>query len=337
MRFSFEPEQRQFAQALREFLEAECTPKDLRAMAQGEEGRSAERWRGLAEMGVVGLTAPVDQGGLGLDEIDLVLLMEEAGRAALPEPLLETAVTIGLLRDTASDAFRERWLRPVATGELRVAIGLGSMPAVAHTDGADVVLLEQKESIHLLPREAVTLTPRSSVDPTRRVSTVAWRPSKDSLIVEGGDAADAADAAFDRGALGASAQLLGLAGRMIEMAAAYAKERVQFGKPIGSFQAVKHHLASALVRLEFARPVVYRAAWSVAKGDPNRQRDASMAKAVASDAAVHAARTSLQVHGAIGYTEEHDLHLWLKRTRALASAWGTASWHRRRVAEAVLG
>jgi alkylation response protein AidB-like acyl-CoA dehydrogenase len=123
---------------------------------------------------------------------------------------------------------------------------------------------------------------------------------------------------------------------MIELGAAYAKEREQFGVAIGTFQAVKHLLADALVRVEFARPAVYRAAHSVAVGAPNRSRDVSMAKAMASDAAIGSARASLQVHGAIGYTQEHDLHLWLRRARALANAWGTASWHRERVARAIL-
>jgi alkylation response protein AidB-like acyl-CoA dehydrogenase len=225
----------------------------------------------------------------------------------------------------------------VATGELTIAVGLGSVPIVALADRADLLLLEHEGSLHLLPRDSVTLTSRPPVDATRPLATVTWQPTDASLIVDGRAARVAAEAAFDRGSLGAAAQLIGLAGRMIEMAATHAKERVQFGKPIGSYQAVKHHLASALVRLEFARPAVYRAAWSVATDDPNRARDVSMAKAVASDAALLAARISLQVHGAIGYTEEHDLHLWLKRTRALASAWGTPAWHRRRVAHAVLG
>ena len=128
-----------------------------------------------------------------------------------------------------------------------------------------------------------------------------------------------------------------MAERMIEMTAEYAREREQFGQPIGSFQAVKHLLADALLRLEFARPAVYRAAWSVAHGEPTRARDASMAKAFASEAARAAARVALQVHGAIGYTWEHDLHLWMKRAWALAAAWGDAAWHRERVAQWLLG
>ena len=131
--------------------------------------------------------------------------------------------------------------------------------------------------------------------------------------------------AFDRGALAVAAQLLGVTEQLIEIAADYACEREQFGRPIGSFQAIKHHLANVLLALEFARPVTYRAAYSVAHDHPDRSIHVSMAKSFASDAATLAARTALQVHGAIGYTWEHDLHLWMKRAWALAAAWGDAS------------
>ena len=141
----------------------------------------------------------------------------------------------------------------------------------------------------------------------------------------------------DRGAYATAAQLLGLADRMIELTVDYAKERKQFGVPIGSFQAVKHHLANARLALEFARPLVYRAAYSVAHDDPDRSVHVSMAKAQASDAAMLASRVALQCHGAIGYTTEYDLHLYMKRAWALARAWGDASWHRRRIEQAILG
>jgi alkylation response protein AidB-like acyl-CoA dehydrogenase len=146
-----------------------------------------------------------------------------------------------------------------------------------------------------------------------------------------GHAAGTAARAFDRGALGTAAQLCGLADRMIEMTVEYVKERKQFGVPVGSQQAVKHHLANARLALEFARPLVYRAAYSIAHDDPQRSDHVSMAKAQASDAAETAARVALQCHGAIGYTTEYDLHLYMKRTWALARAWGDAAWHRARV------
>jgi alkylation response protein AidB-like acyl-CoA dehydrogenase len=143
--------------------------------------------------------------------------------------------------------------------------------------------------------------------------------------------------AYDRVVLGTAAQALGVASRCVEMGAAYATQRSQFGRPIGSFQAVKHLLANAHIALEFARPAVYSAADSMARDASTRSRDVSMAKALASDAVTIACKAALQVHGAIGYTEEHDVHLWLRRGFALATAWGDAARHRARVGHAILG
>ncbi len=158
-----------------------------------------------------------------------------------------------------------------------------------------------------------------------------WPLASDTLLAYGVAAEAAVALLADRAAAGTAALLVGLAERMLAMAAAYAKERHQFGKPIGSFQAVKHLLANARVALEFARPATYRAAWSLATAQPTLSHDASMAKAMASDAADLAARVSLQVHGAIGYTWECDLHFFLKQTWALSRAWGDAATHRRLV------
>jgi alkylation response protein AidB-like acyl-CoA dehydrogenase len=327
--FQFTEDQVMFRDAVRELLEKECPPAHVRAMWESASGRSPDLWDKLARMGVVGLTVPTEHGGLGLDEVDLVLILEETGRAALPEPVVETtAVGAPLLRDTGG---LERLPRDGV-----VTIGLEALPGVADAHVADLLVLQREDELHALTRDAVELTQQPSLDGARRLFTVAWRPANDTLVASGGDVLHAVGLAFDRGALAAAAQLLGVADRLIEMAADHARQREQFGKPIGSFQAVKHLLANALVALEFARPVTYRAAFSVARDDEDRATHVSMAKAYASDAAVLAARTALQVHGAIGYTWEHDLHLWMKRAWALAAAWGDASWHRARVGDAVL-
>jgi len=298
MNFVFTDEQRLFQRTVRDYLEKACSPAALRALSAQGESWSPERWKGLADLGVVGLTVPEAHGGLGKDELDLVLILEEAGRAALPEPLVETMVAVPFLADWAE--MEGDRLRQIAAGEVAVSY---ERPAA----GSFEIRFQSSpgESIHGIAGVEASL---------------------------GGG-----DPAFDRGAFGTAAYLCGIADRVIEMAAAYAKERHQFGKPIGSFQAVKHLLADALLSLEFARPAVYRAAWSIAKDEPTRERDVSMAKALASDAAVNACRAALQVHGAIGYTHEHDLHLWLTKGFSLAHAWGTASWHRERVTNAVLG
>ena len=329
MHFQFTEDALLFRAAVRELLDKECPAAHVRAMWESETGRSPELWEKLVEMGVVGLTAPSEHGGLGLDEVDLVLILEESGRAALPEPLVETtAVGLPLLRDVGA-------LDRLPRGGI-VAVGLDAFPHVTDAHVADLLVLQRDDELHALTRDAVEIMPQPSLDRARRLFTVVWTPIETTRVAFSEDVRGVAARAFDRGALAVAAQLLGVADRLIELAADYAREREQFGKPIGSFQAVKHHLANALLALEFARPVTYRAAYSVAHDHPDRSVHVSMAKSYASDAATLAARTALQVHGAIGYTWEHDLHLWMKRAWALAAAWGDASWHRERVAQAVL-
>ncbi|HWF22793.1 MAG TPA: acyl-CoA dehydrogenase family protein [Acidimicrobiales bacterium] len=376
MQFSFTEQQTDFRDAVRQMLDRECTPADLRAVfdaAVGPDGGTdggtgtasdapsspsaptpslvhTARWKTLADMGIVGLTIPELHGGLGLTDLDLVLLLEEAGRAALPEPLLETtALAAPLLartgfgpeRGTEIGALSNHWLPLIAEGDAIAAIGLSGMPAVPGAVGADLYILEHASpdvgpEIHAVPAEEVGVVPVSSLDPTRRLGTVDWTPAHNTLVAAGSDAELALAVLADRAAVGTAAELVGLADRLITIAADYAKERMQFGRVIGSFQAVKHLLAGAQVKLEFARPVTYAAAWSLAHRASDASRRASMAKAYASEAATEAARVSLQVHGAIGYTWECDLHLFLKRAWALTPAWGDAAEHRSRVLASVV-
>jgi hypothetical protein len=202
---------------------------------------------------------------------------------------------------------------------------------VAYGAGADVVLVEQAGVVQAVERADLTaLRARTSVDRSRRFAGITFEratplPGVDPALFRA------------RGAAATAAVLCGLAAHLIDVTAAYVKERHQFGVPIGSFQAVKHHLANALIALEHARPAVYCAAWSIATGQPTLVRDASFAKASANEAAGLAARVALQCHGAIGYTYEHDLHLWLKRVWSLQRAWGDTTQHRQEVATAVLG
>jgi alkylation response protein AidB-like acyl-CoA dehydrogenase len=347
MHFAFTDQQIEFRDAVRQVLAKECTPDDLRSAYAAPAARTA-RWTTLAELGVIGLSTPPTRGGLGLGLVDLVPLLEEMGRVALPEPVLETTalaapLLAGLEGGTeGGSASVARWLRAIAEGTTAAAVGRVGPdgPPLAGADGADLYLLvtsgDQPE-IHAVGSEAVTVTPVGSLDPTRRLGTVGWDPDPGTVVASGGTAAQFIRQMSDRAAVATAAELLGLTERMITMAADYAKERHQFGKPIGGFQAVKHLLAGAQVKLEFARPVVYGAAWALDAGDPTTSRAASTAKAWASDAATEAARVALQVHGAIGYTWEHDLHLWMKKGWTLASAWGDAAWHRRRVADWLLG
>lgn len=309
----------------------------LRQRWDEEVHSTSSCWQRLADAGLLGLRVPVETGGEGLDERDLVLLLEETGRVAFAEPVVEVAaVAVPLLVE--ADGTQRGQLADVMSGRRLVAVGMDlAGPFVLDADIADACVLQDGDAVHLVQRAAYEVVRQPSVDGARRLFAVRWLPNDSTLLAEGDDARSLLAVAGDRGCLGSSAQLLGLADRMLAMAADHARNRVQFGRPIGSYQAVKHELSDALIALEFARPLVYRAAWSVAVGSPNRARDVSMAKLYASQAAQRAARTSLQVHGALGYTWEHDLHMWMKRVWALAAAWGAQSWHRSRVEGAVLG
>jgi alkylation response protein AidB-like acyl-CoA dehydrogenase len=317
MRFAFTDDQLGFRDAVRDLLAKECAPDVVRAAWSGSEDRTA--WRALGEMGVLGLLAGEELGGLGLGMVDLVLPLEETGYAALPEPIVEHACAAMPLLGSPG---------PALDGTETVTAGVGDV--VPFATRADQLLVLDAAAARLLVAADVTLVRLSSVDRARDLARV------DAGGVGTAVGAEEADRARDRGALGAAAQLVGLARRMLDLTVAYVVERRQFGVPIGSFQAVKHHLADARIALEFARPLVYRAAWSVQEHDPDASIHVSMAKASASDAALLMARQALQCHGAIGYSFEYDLHLFMKRAWALASDWGDARWHRARVERAIL-
>ena len=298
MRFSFDDDQLTFRDAVRDLLAKECPPDAVREPTRGV-------WDALAEMGVPTLLATEAAGGMGLDERWLVLLLEEAGYAGLPHPIVETAaVAMPLVAERVDST------------------------AMITTDLGGPIVPWASEATHLLLADGPALVLVGGVDAVDRhrfAGRVAWEPGVATGV------AGSRDLAFDRGAWGTAAFLVGLGQRMLDLTVAYVNEREQFGVPVGSFQAVKHHLADAALHLAFARPAVHRAAWSLATKSPDVVRDVSMAKAMASDAAMLTGRKALQCHGAIGYTEEADLHLFLKRSWALARSWGDASWHRDRI------
>lgn len=318
MRFAFSDDQLAMRDAVRDLLEKECPPAVVRAAWTNPDGRSGRAWIALGEMGVLGALVPEASGGLGFTELDVVLLAEEAGRAALPEPFVEHVLVGAALVPSES----------VATGATTVTAGEVLVPYAAAAD----LLVVGGDDAFVVAAEKIDVEARESVDGSRRLGFVDAVPSDAIRELS----AEEHHLAFDRGALGTAAQLVGLGQHLLDETVAYVTERRQFGVQIGSFQALKHKLADVRIALEFARPLVYRAASSLAANDPEASVHVSMAKAQASDAAELAARHALQCHGAIGYSYEHDLHLWMKRVWVLARAWGDAPWHRERVARAIL-
>jgi alkylation response protein AidB-like acyl-CoA dehydrogenase len=324
MHFAFTEDQLAIAEAAREMLVESCTPADLRRLLASGEAMDKTRWQTIVDMGLLGICVPEDKGGLGLGLIDLVGIAEAAGHVALPEPLVDQAGIVAPLLAGLEDD--KGWLACILDGEI-VTIGHPANPFVADADSAAALLLADGDALHLVKRSAVILTRDESIDPFRRLFRVDWAPSAATRVGSGWS--DTAE----RGAVLAAAQMLGLGQRCIDMAVAYAKDRHQFGKPIGSYQAIKHLLATAQVKIEFARPVVQAAAAELPLGTLAAKARAAHAKLAAGEAADLAARTAVQVHGAMGMTWEVDVHFFLKRIVALKTAWGTPAQHTATVIE----
>lgn len=332
MRLAADPDSLEFAASVRDLLADTADSATLRVAWDSDDGRIPGLWSKLADIGVLGLTVPEEYGGVGADLTSALPLLVETGRAALPEPIVETMVGASLLAAVGGD-LADLWLPRVAVGEAVIAVGIGPGDLVSAAQWADLfVVRDDAGGLHVVPASDVTFEVADSVDRGVRLAQVYWDTTS-SATVDGLDTGRA----FDLGVVAVAAQLTGVAEAMLVMAVRYANQREQFGKVIGSFQAVKHQLANSYVATSFAKPVVARAAWSVAQNLPSRSRDASHAKHSATTAAKLAAKTALQVHAGIGYTFEHDLHMWMKRTWSLTSLWGADAWHRDRVAAAVLG
>ena len=337
MNFTFTEDQKLFQQSVADFMRAEITPEYQRQQWASKTGRSDSLWQQLAELGLTGMLVDEQYGGLGLSAVDMVLLAQEAGYVALSEPCLNSAmIAAPVLAGSDNDALCKTHLPQLVAGKQRIIYGgaINGLCEDAHC--ADLLLLEHESAIYALTPEQVTLREQASVDPGRKLFAVDFDIEQTVLLAGGDAAARLMQSALNHGALSVAAQALGLAQRMLDMSVAYTTDRKQFGVPIGSFQAVKHHMANIAWKLEYARAPVYRAAYALAHKLPSADRDISHAKLVACEVADLAAQNSIQVHGAMGYTWEVDLHIFMKRAWALTNSWGTPGFHKRRIAGAVL-
>ncbi|MEU7040896.1 acyl-CoA dehydrogenase family protein [Streptomyces varsoviensis] len=322
MRFLLDDEQSEFGRTLDRMLSAADTPSAVRAWAAGEHGPGRAVLGRLAEAGVFALAVPEAHGGLGPLPVELAVSFVELGRHAVPGPLVETVAAAALFgrlaRAGEADAAKE-WLPRLADGRAAVSLALpGHGPYALDADAADAVFaVTAADELRRCPAHGPV---QPSLDPARRLA----RPLPAGEPVASGAAVRAAaEHAADWAAFATAAQALGTGLALLERTVAYVKERTQFGVAIGSFQAVKHRLADTLLGLEFARPLVFGAAVALASGSPGAGAEIAAAKVAAGEAAYAAARSALQSHGAIGYTAELDLSLWIGKARALRSAWGT--------------
>ncbi|MFM7786267.1 MAG: acyl-CoA dehydrogenase family protein [Gammaproteobacteria bacterium] len=337
MDFRLSEDQLLLAEGARDFLRAELTTERVRAAWNTPTGRDDGLWKQLAELGLTGVLVPESHGGLGLGEVDFVSIIEACGYVALPEPLVDTALLgATLLRDAGHAALAAEWLPRIAAGEARIAVGHPVNPLVADAHVADLLLLPRGDGIHALARTAVSITANESLDPSRRLFRVDWEPGAGTLRAKGDAARSLLAATLDRGALAAAAECQGLTQRLLDLAVGYTRDRKQFGQVVGSFQAVQHLLANVAVKHEYAKAPLQRAASEIARGTSLAALAVSHAKLAATEAAALAARHSIQVHGAMGYTWEVDVHIFAKRAWVLDAAWGDRAFHKLRVADAVL-
>ncbi len=353
MLFKLTETQELIRQSFADLLADKCSPKNLRPA--WESGQSIEGlWKAMADMGALGVQAPESYDGIGGTEVETLMLMEQAGYYALPEPFLEhSGVAIPTLmqatqtdlqpggdsESAASQKVQER-LRAAIKGEIYITVKYEKSPFLSSGETADLFLIleevmneeakNQNGMVYLLDKSEVDLQPEKSIDASRNLCRINYEASADSQL----NSADS-ELAFDRGALASAGQCLGIAQRLLDMAIEYVKERKQFGSPVGSQQAVKHHLADVIIAIEHARPSAYAAAWDIANTSPEQASEraiaVSSAKALAGDAANLAARKTLQCFGAIGYTVESDLNFWLKKAWVCASGWGSSKYHYDRV------
>ncbi|MEV0895582.1 acyl-CoA dehydrogenase family protein [Actinoplanes sp. NPDC049802] len=347
MRLAPSQEQLAFAAVLHAMLAGADLPKVAAAWADGDPGPGRALWSALAGAGVTGLLVPEHRGGAGAGPDDLVIACEELGHHAVPGPVAESLAAVPSLLSAAPPGATE-WLPTPAQGRVIASLVAPPwLPFAVDGDSADLILVVDGADI----RQGRAGRVRPSLYPARRLSEVDRGP----VIVTGQDPGPA----LELGTLACSAQLLGAARALLEMSVEHARKRAQFGRAIGSFQAVQHRLADVSVAIEFARPLLYAAAAATGRstvttatgpGTPatatgpgavtiaveagavgSARVDVSAAKVACGAAARQAARAALQVHGAVGYTREHGLWRWLGLVRVLDLGWGTPSWHRARI------
>ena len=376
MDFGFSEEQEMLRQSVREFLGAECPMTYVRQMMEDERGYAGDQWKKMAELGWTGLIIPEQYGGAGLNMVDMVVVLEEMGRVVMPGPFFASALLGGLAIDLGgTEAQKQRYLPELAAGKLKATLaqveesgrwdaeGI-ALPAKASGGGfslsgtklfahdahnADVLVVPARsggsgsDGITMLlvdPKaKGVSIRVLKTMDQTRKLCEVKFDQvavGKDAVLGEVGKGWTLLDRLVDRAKVALCAEMCGGAQKVLEMSVEYAKVREQFGKPIGSFQAIQHKCANMMVQVESAKSATYYAAWAVANDVAEAHLAACMAKAYCSDAYRFVAAEGIQIHGGIGFTWEHDMHLYFKRAKGSEVTFGDATWNRELVAQVVL-
>ena len=373
MDFGFSPEQEMLRSTARKFFENECKSEFVRARMDEPAGVTDDFWKKLGEQGWLGLVYPEEFGGTGLGFVDLTVLMEEMGRAVMPGPFFSTLLGGLAILEAGSADQKKEWLGKIADGQAKATLAwtepsarwdaagvttaaraagnsytlTGTKLFVPDAHLADVLVIvartsegkraEDGVSLFLVPRGAKGLTTKllPTMDQTRKLCEVKLEDTPATLLgpKDGGWAP--LERVVQRATVALCAEMCGGAQKVLDMTTEYAKIRIAFGKPIGSYQGVKHRAADMLVDVENAKSLTYYAAWAVDENVPEAALAASMAKAYTSDAYRKVAGAGIQLHGGIGFTWEHDLHLYFKRAKSSEFTFGDATYHREKVAQLI--
>jgi alkylation response protein AidB-like acyl-CoA dehydrogenase len=374
MDFGFSDEQEMLRQSARGLLEKECASSVVRRLLEDERGYDDTLWKTMSGLGWTGLTIPEEYGGAGLNYVDLVLVLEEMGRVILPSPFIWTMMVAEAINRAGSADQKRALLPKIAGGDLIATLALLEQSAVwgpdgislqAKPSGNDFILDGVKLFVNdahvagcllvaartagnttdgvtlfaLEPgRAGISVAPLKTMDQTRKLSEVKFAGVKAGaaeVIGEVGAGWKILSEVLDRGKVMLAAEMIGGAQKVLDMAVEYAKMRVQFGRPIGSFQAVQHKCANMMIDVEGAKSAVYYAAWAVSNQVAEAPLAAALAKAASSDAYRRVSAEGIQVHGGIGFTWDHDMHLYFKRAKSSEFTFGDATYNRELVAQGI--
>lgn len=359
MQFGLSESQEFLKDSARKFFAGECPIAEVRRLMETDTAYDAALWSKLTEQGYTGIIFPEEYGGVGLGKIELMLLMEEAGRALLPGPFFSTVVLAGSMLDTvASAVHKKQYLEPICRGEVRSTVAMveesanwdprsfemsatngkltGKKVFVSDASVADFLLVMAREGVFLVHSKAhgLEMSPMHGMDLTRKLYVVEFSDTPAEKIASNSSSGLAR--AFDIATTALAAELVGGMQRTLDVTVEYAKTRKQFGKPIGMFQAVQHQCADMYLETESSRSAVYYAGWALEENAPDASTAVSIAKMYASDAARTVGNRGIQIHGGMGFTWENDIHLYYRRAKASETAFGDATFHRERIASAVI-
>jgi alkylation response protein AidB-like acyl-CoA dehydrogenase len=372
--FGFSEEQEMLRQSARALLEKECPSPTVRKLMADERGYDPGLWKKMAELGWLGLVIPEAYGGAGLTYVDLVLIMEEMGRVVLPSPFVWTTIVGEAVKRAGSESQKKSLLPKIAVGELIATPAYLESSADWSAAGIKMAARQQGEGFVLdgtklfvndahvancllvaartggvsedgvtlfaldSKRAGITITPLNTMDQTRKLAEVkfaAVRAGNDDVIGEVGAGWKTLSEVIDRGKVMLAGEMMGGAQKVLEMSVEYAKVRTQFGRPIGSFQAVQHKCANMMIDVEGAKSAAYYASWAVSNDVAEAPLAAALAKSAASDAFRRVSAEGIQVHGGIGFTWDHDMHLYFKRAKSSEFTFGDATWNRELVAQGI--